>query len=141
VEYQTGMSCDDKAVMVVDDNRDVLTVITTMLKKQGYQAHEFIQPVKALAHAKECKECGIVVSDVRMPVMNGFQLVRALRESRLDMKVVIMSAFEINKNEWQLITPSTVVDQFVTKPFNEQQLVTAIEKCIPLEKQSLSQSL
>lgn len=80
----------------------------------------------------------IVVSDVRIPVMNGFQLVRALGESRPDMKVVIMSAFEINKNEWQPIIPSTVVDQFLTTPFNEQQLVAGIEKCILIKKLSLS---
>jgi len=81
----------------------------------------------------------IVVSAVRIPVMNGFQLVRALRESRPDMKVVIMSAFEINKNEWQLIMPSIVADQsLTTTPFNEQQPVAAIEKCILIEKLSLS---
>lgn len=113
--------------MVVEDDIDLLTVFTGMLESNGYQVHGFADPEKALAHVNECKECATVISDIRMPGMNGFQLVRALKKKRPDMKVVLMSAFEIHKNEWQLTALSTQVDRFLTKPFNTHKLLEAIE--------------
>lgn len=113
--------------MVVEDEIDLLTVITSMLESKGYQVHGFTDPEKALAHVKECKECATVISDIRMPGMNGFQLVRALKKKRPDMRVIFMTAFEIHKKEWQQTVLSTQVDQFLTKPFKTQKLLEAIE--------------
>jgi DNA-binding NtrC family response regulator len=113
--------------MVVEDDIDLLTVITSMLESKGYQVHGFTDPEKALAHVNECKECATVISDIRMPGMNGFQLVRALKKKRPDMRVILMTAFEIHKKEWQQTVLSTQVDQFIIKPFKTQELVEAIE--------------
>ncbi|HLG37938.1 MAG TPA: response regulator [Nitrososphaera sp.] len=118
--------------MVVDDESDMLTVIKKMLENKGYEIHGFTEPEKALTHAKDCKECGIVITDIRMPTMNGFQLIRELKKMRPEIKVVLMTAFEINQKEWQQIMPTTKVDQFLTKPFNSEKLVEAIENCVPL---------
>jgi len=120
-----------KSIVLVDDERDTITVMTEMLEKQGYAVHGFTDPEKALSHAKDCKECGIIVADIRMPGMNGFQLVRALKKSRRDMKVVLMTAFEIYKSEWQQVLPSTEVDQFLLKPVKMSQLAEVIERCAP----------
>jgi CheY-like chemotaxis protein len=103
-----------------------------ILERNGYMVHGFTDPVEALTHGKDCKECGIVITDLRMPVMNGFQLVRALRESRPEISVVLMTATETNSREWRQTLPSTMVDQFLTKPFSKLQLVEAIEKCVPI---------
>lgn len=116
--------------MIVDDDRDVVTVMKKALEREDCQVHAFTEPVKALAHAKDCKQCGIVVTDVRMPGMNGFQLVRALKELRPDVKVVVMTAFQINSEEWQRILPSTKVDQFLIKPVTVSKLLATIEKCM-----------
>jgi len=120
-----------KSIMLVDDERDTITVITEMLEKQGYSVHAFTDPEKALAHAKDCRDCGIIVSDIRMPGMNGFQLVRALKKACRDMKVVFMTAFEIYMREWQKVLPSTEVDQFLQKPVRMIQLAEVIERCAP----------
>lgn len=83
----------------------------------------------------KCAECGIVISDVRMPLMNGFQLVRALKQVRKEMKVILMTAFEINPREWQKVMPDVEVDQFLIKPLKAIQLVETIEKCLPTVRQ------
>jgi two-component system, NtrC family, C4-dicarboxylate transport response regulator DctD len=126
------MSLLARHVVVVDDNHDILAVTKKMLENKGYLVHDFTEPVKALAHAKDCKECGVVITDLRMPKMNGLQLIRELKESRPDMKAVLMTATEIKKEEWQQTLPSAKVDQFLTKPFNSVNLVEAIEKCLLL---------
>jgi DNA-binding NtrC family response regulator len=122
------------AVIVVDDEQDMVDVMTQTLEKEGYQVHGFTDPVNALAHAKDCKECDTIVSDIRIPGMNGIQLVRAVKKLRPDMKVVLTTAFEIDKNEWQQVLPSTEVDAFVTKPFRMLKLVEVIQRiqrCTP----------
>ena len=119
-------------VMVVDDERDIVSVMTQMLEGKGYKVHGFTEPVRALAHAKNCNKCGIVISDVRMPEMNGFEFVRALKEIRREMKVILLSAFEINQREWESVMPDVEVDQFLVKPLRAKQLVETIEKCVPM---------
>lgn len=126
------MSMLAQQVVVVDDDPDILIITKKMLEKQGYVVHGFSEPVKALTHAINCKECGVVITDLRMPDMNGCQLIRELKNSRPDMKVVLMTAHEINQEEWQQTLPSTKVDQFLTKPFNSTKLVEAIEMCISI---------
>jgi two-component SAPR family response regulator len=63
--------------------------------------------------------------------MNGIQLVKAVKKLRPDMKVVLTTAFDIDKKEWHHVMPSTEVDEFVTKPFRMLKLLEAIEKCAP----------
>lgn len=119
------------SVLVVDDEQDLLTVMKGMLEREGYRVHDFTDPLAALGHAKDCNDCGIIISDIRMPGMNGIQLVKSLKKLRPDIKVVLMTAFEVNKKEWQTIMPNTEVDAFLTKPFRGLELVRAIERCAP----------
>ena len=129
------MSSLTKHVLVVDDYPDIVTVIKHMLKN-GYQVHGFTEPVVALAHAIDCKECSLLITDLRMPQMSGFKLIRAVAKSRPEMKVILMTAYGITRQEWQLTFASTKVDQFLTKPFDAPQLIEAIEKCAPVATHS-----
>ena len=115
--------------MIVDDEPDLLAITGTMLENRGYKVHAFTDPIKALDHVKvdSCKECSIVVSDIRMPGMSGFELVRYLKEARPEMKVILITAFKINKEEVQKVLPSTPVDGFVTKPFRSADLIEAVK--------------
>jgi DNA-binding NtrC family response regulator len=116
-------------ILLVDDEPDIVNVITMMLEQHGHVVHGFIDPIKALAHPKKSD---VIISDVRMPGMNGFQLVKAAKKINPALKVVLMTAFEINKNEWQKTLPSTEVDQFLLKPVRASQLIEVIEKCAPV---------
>jgi CheY-like chemotaxis protein len=116
--------------MIVDDETDLLAIVRKMLEGQGYSVHPFASPETALDHVKDdgCTDCSIVISDIRMPNMTGFELVRHIKKLRPEMKVILMTAFEINKQEAQLVLPSTPVDAFVNKPFKTSELVTAIKR-------------
>jgi DNA-binding NtrC family response regulator len=68
-----------------------------------------------------------LVSDVRIPELTGFQLVRKVRDLRLEMKVIMMTMFEVNKREFEAVFPSTLIDAIIRKPFTPWQLVQKIE--------------
>lgn len=118
--------------MVVDDEPDLLVTTTKMLEASGYHVHAFDNADNALGHVKEngCRECVLVVSDIKMPGMSGFELVRRMKEIRPDLKVVLMSSFIIHMGEFQKVMPSLLVDNFVSKPFTQTDLIDAIKNCI-----------
>ena len=123
------MPAKEKTIMVVDDDRDIVRICQLGLEKAGFKVHAFSDSVLALQHVKQgCKGCQVMVSDVRMPHMNGFQLVEKIRQVRPEMKLVMMTAFEINKSEFESLFPSTHIDSVLKKPFSPLKLVTTIEK-------------
>lgn len=118
--------------MVVDDEKDIVSVVMMLLKNQGIEVHGFVDPEAALKHVTEgCTDCWLVLSDIRMPKMSGFELVREIRQVRPDMKIVFMTAFEINMNEFAKVLPSTKVDGFISKPFRANHLLETIKQYAP----------
>jgi CheY-like chemotaxis protein len=67
-----------------------------------------------------------LVSDVRMPALTGFQLVRKIRDLRPEMKVMLMTMFEVNKPEFEAVFPSTPIDDVIRKPFTSSQLLEKV---------------
>jgi two-component system response regulator ChvI len=118
-----------RPILVVDDDKDIVRVLRLGLENAGFQVHAFTDPILALQHVEEgCKQCDVLISDVKMPKMNGFQLVKRIREIRPDMKLVLMTAFEVNKKEFESIFPSTKIDNLITKPFPPSKLVSIVQK-------------
>jgi two-component SAPR family response regulator len=71
---------------------------------------------------------GIVISDIRMPGMNGYEFVKKVKEIDRQIKIVLMSAFEINDKAFHNVLPDIKVDGFLHKPFSIQHLNDVIDK-------------
>jgi two-component SAPR family response regulator len=63
-----------------------------------------------------------------MPGINGYEFVKKAKEIDKQVKVVLMSAFEINDKEFHNLLPDIKVDAFLQKPFSIQQLNNVVEK-------------
>ncbi len=116
-------------ILLVDDDVDTLTVTGRSLEQADFNVHAFADPLTALHHVQnDCKYCQVLVSDVRMPALTGFQLVRKVKDLRPEMKVIMMTMFEVNKSEFEGIFPSTPIDSIIRKPFTSSQLVEKIRE-------------
>lgn len=105
------------SVLLIDDDKDVLTVLKRSLELKGMNTYGFSNPILAVKHFRNnASNYDIVVTDIRMPDMNGFEVARAVKEVRPDIKIAFTTAFEINKSEFEKVLPSTKVDAFITKP-------------------------
>jgi DNA-binding NtrC family response regulator len=114
-------------ILIVDDDIDSLRVIVRHLEYAGFKVHAFSDPLTALHHVQNnCKYCQVLVSDIRMPALTGFQLVRKVKDLRPEMKVMMMTMFEVNKREFEAVFPSTPIDAVIRKPFTHSQLVEKI---------------
>ena len=67
-------------VLVVDDEEDIANLIKITLEKDGFKVETFKDPLIALNHFKsDLKKFSVIVSDIRMPGMNGIELVALSR--------------------------------------------------------------
>jgi DNA-binding response OmpR family regulator len=110
-------------ILVVDDDRVLADVVTFMLHKEGYQVIQAYDGMMALERWKE-DEPDLIVLDVNMPKMDGFEVCRQIRaedDTPILMLTVkgeeedILSGFEIG------------VDDYIVKPFSPGQLVARVK--------------
>src|SRR5215212_5593920 len=111
----------NKSILVVDDESAIADIIKQSLQRQEFKVCTFTDPFAALAHFNsDPKEDyhDIVISDIRMPGMNGYEFVRKVKENDPIVKVILMSAFEINDKEFHNLLPQISGDAFLQKPFS-----------------------
>jgi DNA-binding NtrC family response regulator len=103
-------------ILIVDDEKDIADVIKQGLESNGFEAIAYSDSSQALEHFRQnSKAYCAVLSDVRMPQVTGFQLAREIKKINPEVKVVLMSAFEISQ-ELSDDSPSTKADDFIAKP-------------------------
>ena len=114
-------------LLVVDDDSDIVQVLKMGLLKNGFMVEAFTNPEEALQSFKSNAESYyLVLSDIRMPSLSGIQLSKKVKEVNPNVKVVLMTAFEIRDSEFSKVFPSTQVDGFVQKPIGIKELTDKI---------------
>jgi DNA-binding NtrC family response regulator len=116
-------------ILIVDDEFDVVTILRQWLERQGFHVFGFTEPSLALEHFRlNSKEYRLVISDLRMPEINGYELIKRVKEIKTEVKVFFMTAFEINDIEFRRLLPSVIIDEFIQKPVTMNQLTTLVKK-------------
>ena len=93
-----------KSILVVDDEADIVRIIELYLRKSGKSVKGFTDPILALEHFQQhADNYDTVISDIRMPGMSGFELVRRLSDIDPQLRIFIMTAFEIYKTEFEKV--------------------------------------
>jgi len=124
------MIATSKSILVLDDDLDIIVIIKSVLQKQGFVVFGFTDPYLALEHFKiNANGYGLVISDVRMPGMNGFEFVSRVKELKPDIKAILMTAFEINDIKNSKLLPAGIrIDAYIQKPISIQALTSLTEK-------------
>jgi DNA-binding NtrC family response regulator len=118
-------------LLIVDDDYDIVQVLKMGLLQNGFSVEAFTNPQEALQSFKsDAESYCLVLSDIRMPGISGIQLSKKIKEVNPNVKVVLMTAFEINDNEFSKVFPSTQVDGFVQKPIGIKDLTDKILRFI-----------
>jgi DNA-binding NtrC family response regulator len=116
-------------ILAVDDDSDIVKLIEQALQRQGFKVSAFTDPVMALEHFKiNHKDYSLILSDIRMAGMNGYEFVKKIKEIDRQVKVIFMTAFEINDKEFHNVLSDIKVDAFLQKPFSIGQLNHVIEE-------------
>jgi DNA-binding NtrC family response regulator len=119
------------SILTLDDDFDVVNVFRLGLEKYNLKVFGFTDPLLALEHFKiNSSNYAIVVSDIRMPTMNGYEFVKKVKEIKPEIKIFLMTAFEINDLEFSRALPSIRIDEFIQKPVSVSNLAATIQKYI-----------
>ena len=121
-----------RTVLVVDDNPELVEFITDALRELGdYTVVTAGDGVEAL-HCFETSRPDCLVIDVRMPRLNGYQLVRALRGDPDSASTPLVMLSAMAQDREQLAGLLAGADQYLLKPVDPLVLVEAIERAIHL---------
>lgn len=111
-------------ILIVDDEIGVRDLLTDSLQISGYEVSQAENGLEALKVIKT-KKPDLVIIDINMPVMNGFELVEKMRESGDKTPVLMLSArsdqFDINRGL------RAGADDYVTKPFGLEELTLRVK--------------
>lgn len=125
-----------KNILVVDDDPTLRQIIVMSLQSRGYSVAEAENGAKALAHL-DAHPADLVLSDIRMPEMDGVEMLRRLRQGS-QVKFILMtgfsdvlesqSAFDLGANE------------FIAKPFSLETLISIVRSCLDPAKPEAAKS-
>ena len=119
-----------KNVLVVDDESDILTLVSVNLQIRGYQVAEAKNGTEALARLR-VEPPSLMVLDIKLPDVSGWELLKGIREDpqiESGFPVLIMTA-SISETIIDLETYPSVVD-ILLKPFSTTKLLSAVERAI-----------
>jgi len=116
-------------ILLLDDEIDLVAPFKLLLEKQGFSVLGFTEPLLALEHFQINRDkYRLVISDLRMPGMNGFEFIKKVKEIKPEVKVFFMTAFELDDIEFKRVLPSVKIDEFIQKPVLAKNLIAAIVK-------------
>ena len=129
---ESNQMLDSWKILMVDDELDILLSIKIALEKRAtapkMSVDTFTDPQRALEHFKAHQgEYDLLLVDIRMPIMNGIDFTRAVREINKDVKIALITAFAVEKKELDFLLPTLGVDAFITKPISISRLVELLQ--------------
>ena len=108
------------AVLVVDDERYIVDLLSDLLEDEGYQVDRAYDGVAALEQIGR-HQPDLVVADVMMPRLDGLSLADEINARGLDIPIILMSA---------AVTPRTDHVAFIPKPFDIEAMLGLIERLL-----------
>ncbi|MDA2937739.1 sigma-54 dependent transcriptional regulator [Acidobacteria bacterium AH-259-A15] len=114
-------------ILVVDDDRDMLETCRKMLSFGSYQVDTSDRPEEALeVYRRHCHD--LVILDLKMPGMDGLQLMKCFHEIKKDQLVVMITAYASVENALQAVRSGAF--DFVRKPFKMDDLLLVVERAL-----------
>ncbi|MGE0787676.1 MAG: sigma-54-dependent transcriptional regulator [Sandaracinaceae bacterium] len=123
-------------VLVVDDDRAVGTVLTGLLRQAGHQASYVDSAEEALARVSS-RPIDVIVTDLRMPSMDGMELLERLRERAPGIPVIMLTAHGTVETAVEAMKKGAA--DFLNKPFDRDEVLFTIDKALRTSRHAAEQ--
>jgi DNA-binding response OmpR family regulator len=111
-------------ILVVDDDRFANTLVQFVLSKEGYEVETADNP-RAAIHLIQKREPDLLILDVTMPYINGFEFSAKLRAEGYEIPLIFMTAQDTIEAKLQGFNIGA--DDYICKPYNHQELVARVQ--------------
>jgi len=126
------LSNNKRIVSIVDDELDIAVLLYDALHTiKEIQVFMFTDPRMALDHLKiNSKDYVLLISDLRMPVINGLQLLKTVKDLNPIVRTILTTAFQMDNNLFQEYTKKEIINGYLQKPIEMKQLLVEVNKQI-----------
>jgi DNA-binding NtrC family response regulator len=114
-------------ILVVDDEPKICEFLGILLGREGYRTDSAYNAADALAQIEQ-NSYDLVLTDLKMPGMDGFELITRLKKIRPDLPVIMITGYATVETAVQALRYG--VDDYVTKPFNIDELRKVIARSL-----------
>ncbi len=117
-------------ILLVDDEKDTLRLVQKYFEKKGARVSTYSNPLSALQdfiknNKDNANYYDLIISDIRIPQMNGIELASIIRKMNKDIPIILMTAYEVID-----IDPSILkflnIEDIITKPIKLKDLIEKI---------------
>jgi len=115
-----------KKVLVVDDEADIVELVSYNLKKEGYQVLSAYDGEEALSLARQ-ENPDLVILDLMLPKIDGFRVCRVLKKEEPTAKTPIIMLTAKTREEDRVAGLDLGADDYVTKPFSPRELLARVK--------------
>jgi two-component system alkaline phosphatase synthesis response regulator PhoP len=116
----------DTKILVVDDERSILDLVTAYLRNEGYEVYTAADGLSALTAARAYQP-DLVVLDIMLPGMDGLEVLTRLRRES-DVYVIMLTARSEETDK--IVGLSLGADDYLTKPFSPRELVARVKAAL-----------
>ena len=115
---------------MVDDSLTLRQTLSKALSKFGYQVVQAENGQDALDKLKEHQNIDLVVCDVEMPHLNGFEFLNTVNQDRSFQKTPVVMLTSRSADKYRKIAQELGASAYLTKPFIEQELLSTIDSLL-----------
>jgi two-component system, LuxR family, response regulator FixJ len=114
-------------IFIIDDDQSMRRAFSLLLRSVGFVTREFSSAEEFLTYSP-INECDCIILDIRMPGMNGFELMEKLLLSGVSVPIICVTAFDDAENRGRALALGATA--YFTKPVDDQALIDAIKWAI-----------
>lgn len=130
----TKSSAQAYRILIVDDEPDVTELLKYKLEQEGYRCEMLNNPVKFVGLAREFQP-DLIILDIMMPGLNGMQLCHIVKADPMMKHVPIIFLTARNETDDRIKGLEAGADDYVSKPFNTQELLLRVDKILMRNRQ------
>ncbi|MDY6862713.1 MAG: sigma-54 dependent transcriptional regulator [Thermodesulfobacteriota bacterium] len=121
-------------ILIVDDEDKMRHILRIILEDAGYSVDEARDGREALG-LTEKKHFGVIITDLKMPVISGMDLLKTLKKRNLNYPVVVLTAFGSIESAVDAMNAGAL--DYITKPFEEDKILFTVKRCFKFYKLTL----
>ncbi len=118
-------------ILIVDDHYEIVYLLKIILQIDGFSTHEFTDPIAALDYFKtDPKKFALAITDIKMPRMNGIELLVKIKEAYPDIKTFIVTAVDMDTIKPEIKRHALEIEEIFQKPFSVHNFTKSVKKHI-----------
>jgi two-component system response regulator VicR len=115
-----------KKILIVDDDKEICEAIERVLAEEGYKVFKAYNGKEALQEVNE-KIPDLIILDILMPKLNGYAVCRKIRQNDLIKNIPVLMVTGVSSKTGKMGGYDAGADDYITKPFNNKELLARIE--------------